>query len=44
MCGPKNVGEMRAALSALELGPLTEKDMERMKRIGDYVRSTNKRF
>ena len=44
MCGPKNIGELRAALSALELGPLDEKDMERMKRIGDYVRSTNKRF
>ncbi len=44
MCGPKTVDEMRTALSALELGPLGEKDMERMKRIGDYVRSTNKRF
>jgi aryl-alcohol dehydrogenase-like predicted oxidoreductase len=44
MCGPKNIGEMRTALSALELGPLGEEDMDRMKRIGDYVRSTNKRF
>ena len=44
MCGPKNIDEMRAALSALDLGPLNTDDMKRMKRIGDYVRSTNRRF
>jgi aryl-alcohol dehydrogenase-like predicted oxidoreductase len=44
LCGPKNVNQMRDALPALELGPLDAEDMERMKRIGDYVRSTNKRF
>ena len=44
LCGPKNVDQMRDALPALELGPLDGRDMERMKRIGDYVRSTNKRF
>ena len=44
MCGPKNMDEMRAALPALDLGPLDAGEMERMKRIGDYVRSKNKRF
>jgi len=44
LCGPKNVDQMRNALPALERGPLDPADMERMKRIGDYVRSTNKRF
>jgi len=44
MCGPGNIDEMRAALSALELGPLGEEDMVRMKRVGDYVRSTTRKF
>jgi aryl-alcohol dehydrogenase-like predicted oxidoreductase len=44
LCGPKNMDQMRDALPALELGPLDAGDMERMKRIGDYVRRTNKRF
>ena len=44
MCGPRNIDEMRAALSALDLGPLDEADMARMNRIGDYVRKTNRRF
>ncbi|UCD78678.1 MAG: hypothetical protein JSW26_25280 [Desulfobacterales bacterium] len=44
LCGPRNIDQMRAALPALELGPLGEEDMERMKRIGDYVRSHNRRF
>jgi aryl-alcohol dehydrogenase-like predicted oxidoreductase len=44
LCGPKNVEQMRAALPALELGPLGEDDMDRMRRIGDYVRSTTGKF
>ena len=44
LCGPRNVEQMRAALPALELGPLGDEDMERMKRIGDYVHKMNKRF
>lgn len=44
MCGPKNMDEMKAALPAVELGPLAENDMERMKRIGDYVRSATRKF
>ena len=44
MCGPQDISQVRDALQTLELGPLDSGDMERMKRIGDYVRSTNKRF
>ncbi len=44
MCGPRNMKQMQEALPALELGPLDEDAMERMKRIGNYVRSTNRRF
>ena len=44
LCGPKTIDQMRAALPALELGPLGEEDMERMKRIGDYVHSHTRRF
>jgi aryl-alcohol dehydrogenase-like predicted oxidoreductase len=44
LCGPKTIDQMRAALPALELGPLAEEDMERMKRIGDYVHGHTRRF
>jgi len=44
MCGPKNLDQMRAALPALELGPLGEDDMARMRRIGDYVHDHTRRF
>lgn len=44
LCGPRNLDQMRAALPALELGPLGQEDLERMKRIGDYIRSKNSRF
>jgi aryl-alcohol dehydrogenase-like predicted oxidoreductase len=44
MCGPRNLDQMRAALPALELGPLGEEDMERMKRIGDYVHRHTRNF
>ena len=44
LCGPRNIRQMREALATLELGPLGKEDMERMKRIGDYIRSTNRRF
>lgn len=44
MCGPRNMIQMREALSALDLGPLNEDEMVRMRRIGDYVRSTNRKF
>jgi len=44
LCGPRNMEQMRAALPALELGPLGEEDMERMKRIGDYVHQHTRNF
>ncbi|MCP4104768.1 MAG: aldo/keto reductase [Desulfobacteraceae bacterium] len=37
LCGPKNVSQMQAALPALELGPLADEEMERMKMIGDHI-------
>lgn len=44
MCGPKNLDQMRAALPTLDLGPLGEEDMARMRRIGDYVRNHTRAF
>ena len=44
LCGPKNAGQMRSALPALELGPLNVEEMERMKMIGDHVHRTAKGF
>ena len=44
MCGPKSLEQMRAALPALELGPLGEEDMARMRRIGDFVRANTRKF
>jgi predicted aldo/keto reductase-like oxidoreductase len=35
--GPKDSGQMKEALKALELGPLNEPEMERIRKIGDYV-------
>jgi aryl-alcohol dehydrogenase-like predicted oxidoreductase len=43
MCGPKNLAQMREALSALELGPLSEDEMTRMRRIGDHIHARYKR-
>jgi aryl-alcohol dehydrogenase-like predicted oxidoreductase len=42
MAGPKNLEEMREALAALQLGPLSEEEMARMQRIGDYIHSHHK--
>lgn len=44
LCGPKNVEQMRTAISALELGPLGLEEMERVKMIGDHVHQTVKGF
>ncbi|NIQ37242.1 MAG: hypothetical protein GTN81_01425 [Proteobacteria bacterium] len=35
--GPANVEQMRVALQSLDLGPLGEEELERMRRIGDYI-------
>ena len=44
LCGPRNLDQMRAALTALDLGPLGEEDMARMRRIGDYVHEHTRSF
>jgi aryl-alcohol dehydrogenase-like predicted oxidoreductase len=44
MCGPKNASEMRQALISLELGPLSEDELEQMRRIGDHVRKKSATF
>ena len=42
--GPKNREEMQEALSALDLGPLSEEELARIKRIGDYVHASFKGY
>jgi predicted aldo/keto reductase-like oxidoreductase len=44
MTGPKNSEEMRQALKALQLGPMTEDELERVRRIGDHVHTHHRRF
>jgi len=44
LCGPRNTRQMREALATLDLGTLTVEDMRRMKRIGDHVHRTTRRF
>jgi predicted aldo/keto reductase-like oxidoreductase len=44
LCGPKDVEQMRAGISALELGALEAEEMARVKRIGDHVHQTVKGF
>lgn len=42
--GPKNIQQMREALNALDLGPLSDQEMARVRRIGDYVHDHYKRL
>jgi aryl-alcohol dehydrogenase-like predicted oxidoreductase len=37
MAGTRNLDQMRQALSVLDQGPMTEVELDRMRRIGDYV-------
>jgi len=37
LCGPKDEAQMKEALKTLALGPLSMEEMERMKKIGDYL-------
>jgi len=43
MCGPKDLAQMREALLALDLGPLSQEEMARMRRIGDHIHANYKR-
>lgn len=38
MTGPKNLEQMRHALETLDLGPLDEEQLARMRKIGDHIR------
>jgi aryl-alcohol dehydrogenase-like predicted oxidoreductase len=42
--GPKNGEEMKEALAALDLGPLREEELVRIRRIGDHVHADFKGF
>lgn len=44
LSGPKNEGQLNEALSALEGGPMTAEEMERMKTIGDHVHRVGRKF
>jgi predicted aldo/keto reductase-like oxidoreductase len=44
MCGPKNLGEMREALKILRLGPMSQEELEHMRRIGDHVHKKSSKF
>jgi aryl-alcohol dehydrogenase-like predicted oxidoreductase len=37
VCGPNSMKQLKEDLTALELGPMSDKEEERMRRIGDYV-------
>jgi len=44
MCGPKDTAQMREALRTLELGPLNEEDLKRMREIGAFVHDHTRKF
>jgi predicted aldo/keto reductase-like oxidoreductase len=44
LCGPKDLSQMETALSALDRGPLTQEEKERIISIGDHVHSSAKGF
>jgi predicted aldo/keto reductase-like oxidoreductase len=37
VCGPNGMKQLKEDLTALDLGPMSEEEQERMRRIGDYV-------
>lgn len=44
MCGPKNTAQMREALRSLDLGPLNENELKRVRKIGDWVHIHSGKF
>jgi len=44
LCGPKNTKQMREALRSLDIGPMDESELIRVRKIGDYVRSKATKF
>ena len=43
LTGPRNRKQMREALDTLDLGPLSSREMERIRRIGDHLRGWNRK-
>lgn len=37
VCGPNSMEQLKEDLEALDLGPMSEEDLDRMRRIGDHV-------
>lgn len=44
MCGPKNTEQMREDLQAIGLGPMGPGELERARKLGDYLRSHGGKF
>ena len=44
MCGPRDRSQMQEALRSLELGPLSEDELVRVRKIGDYVHQHSAKF
>jgi predicted aldo/keto reductase-like oxidoreductase len=44
MCGPRDRSQMQEALRSLELGPLSEDELVRVRKIGDYVHRHSAKF
>jgi aryl-alcohol dehydrogenase-like predicted oxidoreductase len=44
IAGPKNIQHMREALQALRLGPLSDEEMVRARRMGDHVHDHSKKL
>ena len=44
MCGPRDRSQMQEALRSLELGALSEEELARVRKIGDYVHQHSARF
>jgi aryl-alcohol dehydrogenase-like predicted oxidoreductase len=44
VCGPRDMSQMKEALKTVELGPLSQDEMSKMIRLGDYVYSNTGRF
>ncbi len=43
MSGPQDLAQTREALSALDLGPLSDEEMARIRRIGDHIHANYRR-
>ena len=44
ICGPRDHSQMKEALRSLELGPLSEDESVRVRKIGDYVHQHSSKF